>query len=213
MEHILRNYKIIQGTKAAALAANTRKRTAREKLARMTVIFCDYQMRYKQGEFDENDEKCESMVADLVDACRFKGGKPEWSNPLLDGKHEGIEGLMDTLLRDDDDGDWGDADAARAAKMPSSAAPPGPDDFTYDVHDVYHGISHARSEDRLLHGKGPKALVKNKRKVEARFHQRDPAYLDVSWPPTTPLEPEPRTGDESDTTYYSGGEVSDWEPK
>lgn len=70
--HFHRLRGILDESDEDAIGGYTTKQAAREQLARMTLIFRDYESKVRNGEIDE---VVESMVADVVDASFALGGR------------------------------------------------------------------------------------------------------------------------------------------
>lgn len=72
LRHFYRLQNILDEPDEDAIGGLSTKQGAREQLARMTLVFRDYESKRRN---DEIDEVVESMVADVVDASFAIGGR------------------------------------------------------------------------------------------------------------------------------------------
>lgn len=195
LRHFRRLHRIIDEEDEDAVGGYTTKAAAREQLARMTLVFRDYAERFKRGECDEDG--FESMVADVVDASLFVGGRqgsfeqPAFANALLAGREQEVAILMQEL----EAGNVDDVIELWNVRSPAKSVVP---DSGAEVVNIGEGIDwttalcRARTEDNYLHKYGSLVVIEDRPKWTRSLSYRKISALHHNWPLSAPEENEVR---------------------
>lgn len=206
LRHFHRLRKILDEPDEDAIGRYTSKQAAREQLARMTLIFRDYEARRRRGEIDET---VESMVADVIDASFVVGGRrgtydqPVFPCPLLMGREQEIAALMQELEAGDVN------DVIELWNAPPKAGKVLPDysvvnNIADDI-DWTSNLVRSKSEDNIVYYRRPRVVIKDRPKFTRNLSTRNVGHLECTWPPK-PAEEKSFAGRQRTQTN-----ASDWE--
>lgn len=186
LRHFYRLRKILDESDQDAIGRYTNKQAALEQLARMTLVFRDYETRMKNGEIGE---PVESMVADIIEASFVVSGKrgtyeqPIFACPLLMGREQELAALMQEVEAGNAD------DVLELWNAPPKAEKVLPDhsgvnNIAGDINWT-RSLVRSKSENNLVYHRHPEITIEDRPKFTRELSQGNVSDWDYSWPPNS----------------------------
>lgn len=184
LKHLQRLRKTLDESDEDAIGRYTTKQAAREQLARMSLVFREYETRARNGEIHET---VESMVADIVETSFAVGGKggtyeqPIFSCPLLLGREQEVAALMQELeagSADDVIELWNAIPRAEKVLPDHSVV----HNIATDI-DWTRSLVRSKSEDNIVYHRGPGVAIKDRPKFTRELCQSNFSNWEYTWPP------------------------------